>query len=190
VTTGYEEVYSATSVASGDIRWRPGRGEASWLAAPFVPHFMGDVIHVVRHPLAVIGSLAGSGFFTRHADGANDLATWSARMAGLDPLRACDGDGWAVDIARAASHVLRWNQMIERHARLRVRVEDLDVAAVIALLDVVGVSREPERIAQILSATPRSINTTGTAREVGWSDLPVDVAAELRQMAERYGYRS
>jgi hypothetical protein len=189
LTTGYQEVYNPESVATGEVRWRPARGDASWLAAPFLPHFVGDVIHVVRHPLAVIGSLAGSRFFTRGPDGqACDPAAWAARVSGLEPETYAALDAARRDVALAAAHVVGWNAMIERYARVRIRVEHLDVRAVTAMLEMLGVSREPARIAQVLEQTPRDINATGTRRAVTWSDLPADLEANVRRLADAYGY--
>jgi hypothetical protein len=191
LTTGYQEVYDPESVRTGEIRWRPARGDASWLAAPFLSHFVGDVIHVVRHPMAVIGSLAGSGFFARGPAGdACDTAAWAARMSGLEPDAYAALDGAARDIALAAAHVVRWSSMIERHARVRVRVEDIDVRTVLAILEMLGTTREPARIEAALNELPRDINGTSTRRVVDWSDLPVDLEPEVRRLAEAYGYRA
>ena len=190
LATGYQDVYSPESVRSGEIRWRPARGDASWLTAPFLPHLVGDVIQVVRHPLKVIGSLAGSGFFSSASgDHACDASAWAARMSGLDPDAYAALDGPARDVALAAAHVVRWTAMIERYARARVRVEDLDVPAVTATLKMLGVSRDANRIADVLAAVPRNINETGARLEVAWSDLPADLEQEVRRLSERYGYQ-
>ena len=190
LATGYQEVYGPDSVQRGEIRWRPARGDASWLAAPFLPHFIGDVIQVVRHPLAVIGSLAGSGFFApASSDRGCDPAAWAARMSGLDPDAYARLDVPARNVALAAAHLLRWTAMIERYARVRVRVEDLDVPAVTAILERLGVTRDADRIAGVLAAVPRHINETGARRDVAWSDLPVDLEPEVRRLADAYGYR-
>ena len=171
LATGHQDVYSPESVRTGEIRWRPSRGDASWLAAPFLSHFNGDVIHVVRHPLAVIGSLAGTGFFTRAPTGHDcDPGAWAAGMSGLDPEPYATLDDTARDIALAAAHLLRWNRMIERYARMRVRVEDIDVRTVLAMLDMLGTTREPARIETVLRTIPHDINATGTRRAVDWSE--------------------
>jgi len=188
MTTGYQDVYNPDSVRHGEIRWRPARGDASWLAAPFLPHFLGDVIQVVRHPLAVIGSLAGGGFFAASEGHDGAPAAWAARVSGLDPQAYAELDAPARDIARAAAHVVRWSAMIERYARVRVRVEDLDVRATAAMLQVFGTSREADRIASVLATVPRGINATRTRRQVDWSDLPADLEPAVRRVAETFGY--
>jgi hypothetical protein len=191
--TGHEQVYNPHSLSTGEFRWGVERGEASWLAAPFLAHFQGDAVHLVRHPLDVIGSFAGIGFFARRpGDPAYEYTRWAFAGAGLEPP---PDDDDALDparrerlaVARAAAHYVRWNRLIERHARWRFRVESLDAPSVRALTELLGAPRREALVRSVLASLPRDVNARAR-REVGWGDVPGELRGELAGLAREYGY--
>lgn len=189
--TGHEQVYHPGNLATGEFHWNVERGEASWLAAPFLAHFQGDAVHLVRHPLDVIGSFAGIGFFERRpGDPGYEYTRWAYVGAGLEPPadEALDPAGRErLAVARATAHYVRWNRLIERHARWRFRIEDLDVAGVRVLTELLGAPRREALVRGVLASLPRDVNTRAR-REVGWGDVPDDVRGELASVARDYGY--
>ena len=59
IATGHEEVYRAKGV----LRGTGLRGDASWLAVPYLAEFPGKVGHQVRHPADVVASFLSLDFF-------------------------------------------------------------------------------------------------------------------------------
>ena len=154
------------------------RGDASWLAVPFLPDPDILVLHQVRHPLAVIGSFYRIGFFdpnfySKHrlfVDFASHYFTFSDV-----PLRSCVR--WYIE----------WNRKCERVASKRFQVERID-SEEWDLLARIGLS--------VGSSSPvlsRKVNSRGRIVSETVSDLESSIRgypefSALKDMADRYGY--
>lgn len=157
--------------------WRT-RGEASWLAVPYLPHRSMPAIHQVRHPHAVIASLFKIGFFdSRYYAEHKPFADFARRHFTFsdDPLQS------------SLRWYLEWNQRCEQITDRRYRIEHVADSAdrIEAWLGLeIG-------LRSISSAT--DINTRAAVFDVG----ALDIAQAIRQfpeypalevMCERYGY--
>jgi len=87
------------------------QGEASWLAAPYVEQLKNyyPIIHLVRHPLAVINSLMGIGFWTEtgHEPYRNFIMKHLPSMP-KDPLE------------KSLYYWYHWNKQLAGHPRIRI----------------------------------------------------------------------
>lgn len=103
--------------------------DSSYLAAPFLQNFKNvSVIHVVRNPFEVIGSLIGDGFkqftSTLPTDFQDDPDHFPHEAFIYDYLPELSGEVSQLD--RACAFYLRWNEMIERNENVKIfhRIED------------------------------------------------------------------
>jgi hypothetical protein len=159
-----------------DIPW----GDASWLAAPFLPMLPEGtkVFHVVREPLKTLNSIIGTG----QIDWPHDYRTFIAKHCWNDE------DYWPADVAAdAQTFWLRWNLMIERSGRVdrRFRVEDLP-ALLPAIASTLGRTDLSEQLVARALAVPADVNTR--PHEASVQLTRADLTAECVEMARRYGY--
>lgn len=84
------------------------RSEASWLAAPFVAELRTPIIHLVRHPLAVINSLLGIEFWTQ--DGHKPYRDF------LEKFCPTTGDS----IQKSLIYWYEWNKSLSNYPRMRL----------------------------------------------------------------------
>lgn len=153
------------------------RGDASWLAVPFLPDSSIVAIHQVRHPYAVIDSLFRIGFFssehyTEHkpfVDFAKKYFTFSD-----DPLRS--SLRWYVE----------WNQRCEEITDKRFRIEHLSdhVQDLERWLNLPDLGR---------FSTPTNLNSRAAVVDMNGLDLPSALRRYpeyplLEEMCGRYGY--
>lgn len=163
----------------------PGRradakGDASWLAVPFVEPGDLPIVHLVRRPQDVIRSLYNMGFFDRRfRDVHRHFIAFAERhfAAGDDPFNACVR--WYIE----------WNERCERAAGLRIRVEELG-EKLPELFDHIGMA--PTRTAPL---PPPTINSWPVLHPAPLSRDEVEQhlrshphGAALAGIAGRYGY--
>jgi hypothetical protein len=165
------------------VRRYPGvelLGDAGPLAAPSARGFPGLVLHQVRHPLKMIGSLLGA-YPDRHALARGSAGAFLSRHFALgdDPLD------------NALRYYVAWNSLCERHnGYLRYRVEDLDAGLLARIAELVGRPVAADAASRVLEAVPTDARTFYNARRLDWADLPAGPSADaLLRMAARYGYR-
>ena len=181
--TGYiAAVLSAAGIPCGHEGWfNPQRdradglvGDSSWCAVPELAGYPGLVWHQVRHPLAVIASLAKAPLWGPYAD----LAAPYVRDAGFGPF----GPETALWVAL--------NEASERRATLRWRVEDVDVDLVFDLAGRLGLAVDPEAVKAAVEGVPRDVNDHGAGVDITWADLPdTPLTSRARRLSGRYGYR-
>ena len=191
-------------------------GEASWHVVPFLDQRPRDVvvIHQVRHPVDVVGSLYGREFFRYGAQELSRKALWRKLSRGpkiaagrRDCIRFIEST--IPKILEAPDEVSRciryWTEMNQRvgtsgvddvRSDLLVRVEDLGVETLLQVLDVVGAgSRSEDEITHALSdATTDGSHKSTTAQAVRREAL--DMAAitassdwlAAQRLAGHYGY--
>lgn len=154
-------------------------GDAAPLAAPLARDFDGLVLHQVRHPLKVIGSLLGP-------VGSRNPLVHGPEGASLS--RHFDSHGDSLDYAMR--HYVEWNARCERHnGYLRYRVEDFDPGLLLKIADLLGHSVDAEAVSRAIGAVPTDFNTRRVATRMSWSDLDGGPARDATmRMAVRYGY--
>ena len=156
-------------------------GDASWLAAPFLPILPDStkVFHVVREPLRTLNSIIGTG----QIDWPDDYRTFIARY--------CWGDEnyWPTNVELdAQTFWVRWNEMIEHSGRvvMRFRVEDM-ATALRRITSELGMTEVTEAdVANALAGIRTDVNTR-RHRPPG-NVTRADLTAEFRETARRYGY--
>lgn len=159
-------------------RWHPAIvAESSWASAPLLGLFKCPVFHQVRHPLGFINSNTKMVAVTP-GDPSKFSQFWSRYCTDLDPSGG---------IRTAMQIYIQWNLMIEKHAVLRWRLEDLNGEVLSQACHLAGGQQTPDECQQTIARTPPSNSKkkhTYTA-----SDLPdCPELVELQDMAKRYGY--
>jgi hypothetical protein len=154
-------------------------GDASPLAAPFVRDFNGLVLHQVRNPLKVIGSLLSSTLFQHPRASGSEGESLALHFAFTGDL-----------LSDAMRYYTDWNTRCERHNNyLRYRIEDLDAGLLGRIAGLIGHEVEDRTIRRALEMVPTDANTHYHARSVKWSDLPDGPAKDaLTRLAARYSY--
>lgn len=154
-------------------------GDASPLAAPSAREFPGLVLHQVRDPLRVIGSLDGS-------RAARDPLAHGPEGECLARHFRRSGD-WLDDAMR---YYVEWNTRCERHnGYLRYRIEDFDADLVLRIADLIGQAVDAAMVSRALADVPTDVHTRYSARRLGWDDLPEGPSRDaLARLAVRYGY--
>jgi hypothetical protein len=154
-------------------------GDATPLAATRARDFDGLVLHQVRHPLKVIGSLLGTAG-TRNPLAHGPEGEFLARhfVSNGDPLDD------------AMRHYVEWNALCERHnGYLRYQVERMDATFLVKVADLLGQAVDAALVARALEGVPTDFNTRYSARSLSWSDLPPGPSRDaLTSQAARYGY--
>ena len=176
IITGHEQKYTADGYKPNPFI----RGDASWLAVPYLDRFTGYVLHLVRHPLDVINSYTGIGFF----DDGDQHGGWSEFSRTHAP------DVWEHDtpVERAMAWYVTWNRRIEEYAHKRLQVEQVTGEELVDLVRYAGAHHAPWEIQKYVDQVPTHTNSRERA-ELTWEDLPAgELKAELEQMAKDYGY--
>jgi hypothetical protein len=154
-------------------------GDASPLAVPSARNFEGLVLHQVRHPLEVIGSLV---------DAARSRNPLTHGPEGEFLARHFVARGDVID--DAMRYYVEWNARCERHdAYRRFRIEDLDAGRLARIADMIGQVVEDAAVARALEAVPVDFKTRDTEVPLTWGALPEGPSLDaLRRQAARYGY--
>ena len=154
-------------------------GDAAPLAAPSAGDFNGLVLHQVRDPLKVIGSIVGS------APAKNPLTNGPESVF---VARHFVANGGPLD--DAMRYYVEWNSRCERqNGYLRYRIEDYGAGLIFRIADLIGHPLDATAVALALAAVPADFNTRYSARHLSWSDLPEGPSrAALERLASRYGY--
>lgn len=186
---GHERVFAGYPAPEEQGELAPGTVESSWFAAPFLqgrPATEVAVVHLVRDPLTWVDSWLRSGAMRRRFT-RRYLRRWCPEVMREDsPLRA------------AMRFWVRWNERVERHAALRIRIEGVNEEQLACALGDAGLI-EPDgspvsdgRLCQALlpECTPRDYNHKGgPPRNLTWGDLPFGFAKKgMQAMADYYGY--
>ena len=156
----------------GDGDWT---AEASWPAAAYTPIADAYVVHLVRHPLAVIRSRLIRGTFGNPppSRGQGKLARWATRQC---PQIATG----RTELDRVALHWTYWNQMV-RGAAERIRLEDITPA------DVTRLARIADPDAPGVADLPPPVGAGPDGPQVTWQQ--VQHIPGLLALADEYGYR-
>jgi hypothetical protein len=183
----------------------PGRAESSWFAVPFMERLAADtlVVHQVRHPLECIRSYVDRGFFTspsyerpfwRHVVKRAVGAPPSGQHRIVKMVQSVEPEVFALSSAaeRGALFWIRWNRRVEENCRRlgldyrRVRVERLDSAAVVDLVNSANVTVADGATSRVRDV-PRHTNGQPKWSSIAWPDLG-RLGPAVRALAEAYGY--
>ena len=166
----------------GKPEWGRHRGDASWLAVPYLDVFDGYVLHVVRDPLAVVNSYVGIGFFDHDYDHSHDR--WRAFAEHHAPNVFTLDD----PVTRAMAWYVEWNRRIEPHADRRIRIEDLTGDDLVDLAQKIGKSLSLDELPDAIASVPTNLNSRERA-VLTLDDLPEGEYLDgLTEIAIDYGY--
>jgi hypothetical protein len=199
-----------TPATSGVPAFGESQGDVSWLAVPFLADLPPGtvVVHQVRHPLAVVRSLWAQRFFqTRphplmglryrlqhyHVRFARPVT--NPRFVRFAALHCPGIFDLPDERTRAARYWVDWNRRAEAASSLpgitylRVRVEDLDDAGLVALSRRLGGEPSAAEAARVRAALGERTHHGRTVPPVALEDIPdATVRAELADLAAAYGY--
>lgn len=186
------------------------QGDVSWLAAPFIDRLPAGtiVVHQVRTPLAAIRSMVGVRMFqTRphplmglryrmqhhHIRFARPITNPRfIRFAAAHCPQAFES---AHEVDRAARYWVDWNRRIEDAASSaglpyhRIRVEDLDDAALVDLDHLLGGRADGHDASRVRSMLGTKTHRARQVPPVTLEDLgDPSLRQELVALAARYGY--
>lgn len=159
--------------------------DCSWLALPAIEFgnhpepWTGRTLHVVRHPVATVRSLLGTGLFAPDLTGnpyaahARMHSPRAAALAEFNPLHA------------AVEFWCDWNARCAAVADATVCLEDADsLAWANTVADTLGFNLTGADIVKGVEATPRDTNTRGPVPDVD----PLEVWGLIGRRAHAYGY--
>lgn len=154
--------------------WWGWEAESSWMAAPFLNlPVLRDikVVHLIRHPKAVIDSqMRIKAFDGGHPKYRDFQVRYLPELDDLPPFH------------QAAHYYVKWNEMIEPWAEFRHRV---DRDSILSLLDKLGIDwREKD----VYSNTRYNSRRGWGNSDVDLESLPEPLRTELQRMTEGYGY--
>ncbi len=173
------------------VNFGPYQGDASWLAAPWIPQLHPDVVvlHQTRDPIDVARSHLGIHFFHDDADPSyrpyqQFVRNHSDVYTHTDPLE------------RFMRYWILWNENVERLCadrspadHLRYRVEDLTPELVSRILALLGRSAQRTAIVAALTHCDPQYNHRRRDDTVAWEMLPECALREpFLVLAQRYGY--
>ena len=150
------------------------KGESSWLAVPFLDDFDGKVIHQIRHPVKTINS-----FVSVRALDTSRMNNQYVRF--INKHFDLTGN----QLEDSMRYYLEWNQKIEKHEGIRVRLEEIN-ESIPKIMDYLGYPC-PENYKEIVKSS-KKMNSRSNP-QVTYKDLPKGkLLDQLTEMAERYGY--
>jgi hypothetical protein len=175
---GHEAVFTNCGLMAN--RAEMYQGDASWLAAPYFPQIEGSsvtVVHLVRHPLLVIGSLRGIGFFNKPVVHGEYLQ-WAMRFTpGIGGIPKQAVEAWFYFI---------WNSMVEHYADYLLRIEDVKPKTIVSILKRNKLPIVSDHIDKIGMISQRY--NTRPREDLSWEDIPEPYKSMVKRMGVRYGY--
>lgn len=194
---GHEETFNPKRIGQAGGKnppWSPHRGEASWMAVPFMDQWEVPTAHIVRNPLEVIRSMVGIKWLDKsglHGD-YEQIALQVMEQIGIDEIKDWEEtDDRDELIHRACVFLACWTQLIANHGHPWWRVEDVrddeDVAAeVYAHLTGNEMDRSKVRASLQKIANEGPVNSRPRQEDITWDDLPPSIL----ELAEHYGYET
>jgi hypothetical protein len=153
------------------------------MAVPRLSHFRGVAFLQLRHPLKVIRSFIGTGFFTD-----------TSRYVNQRRFAAAHFDVLGDDVVDAMRWWVYWNQKAADHADMTYPIEGMDVELFARMLEMVGLDQAKRRASTAIDTVPANINSsahrgTQLGQLINWSDLPTGRDRDqLAVAACRFGY--
>jgi hypothetical protein len=162
---------------------RPETIESSHAAAPFLADIPEDtlVVHLVRHPLAVVSSLLAN----RKFSGKKPASVKFARKHAPQILNESDNELQAV-----MRYWVEWNALVDPVTSVTWRLETFTPGEVMFALDVTGRTWNVGNVRKAFAIVPESVNaSTRDIKQLTWDDIPTGaLGSQLRTAARRYGY--
>lgn len=198
VRAGHEQVYGLPQARNGQPpEWDRFEVDCSWLAVPFLARDRPRAVLLVRHPLAVVGSMLRLGVFGPGRDTDPYTATYYAFRPEIAQ--------WEKEADRALAAWYAWNTAALPWVQGWVRVEHLDPATTTIYSSlphlrrllglpphhhtksVVARMRREARTGDLFNHKPWEGNPVTYA---GWGQHPEPLAHAARKLAHMFGYRS
>lgn len=191
---GHEVVFTPWGIRGWVAKQCGLDGEAAWTSFPYLKLFKGPVVHVVRHPLRVIRSR----FVSRFPIAEVNLGTteevlavpspWHAMARNLLPLDTTDlldyGVNFYLELTRRIEEQI--GASVVRLERLR------SLPNVLSLCERLGIKTTPAHAQNAIRVTRPTTNQhiKDVTPELEWHHLEGHPRLnELKEQAERYGYR-
>lgn len=175
----HEGVWSGAGYKGWD--WQ--RVESSWLAAPHLKDFDGQVIHLVRDPLKVVASMQVLGLFL------DEPPAIGASYAGVVRQQIPDLFDDPNVLNRIIRYVVEWNELVAESANYRIRIEDVDEQSFQQIAEMVGSRHSAIDFDGPMAKVPTNYNHKAEVEALGWDDLPDgEWKDRLREQAKEYGY--
>lgn len=159
------------------------RGDASWTALPWLDRYQGYVLHVTRHPLALVDTFMESRFFS------GDPSFSSRFTSTLAFTKEHAPEVWDLDteLERAVGWVWSWNRRIQEWAHNRVKVEDVTGTQLVDMVRYAGAMHQGWELQIALDQVRAEVTIPEPV--ITWEELPAGAAArQLWRMAKDYGY--
>jgi hypothetical protein len=159
--------------------------ESSYMAAPFISRMKVGVIHVVRNPFKVIGSLVGYGFrqFSKSSptEFEDDPYHFKYEKFIYENLPELGEEKYS-QIDRACLFYVRWNGMIEKSGRVELfhRIED-------------GTEQLRKHFQFDGECYENTSCNSSAEKSRNWSLSEIknrEIKDQFLEMTERYGYKS
>lgn len=159
------------------------RGDASWLALPWLDRFQGYVLHVTRDPLCLLDVFMDNHFFSGEP-------SFSARFQKYwEFTKTHAPEVWEqpTEVERAMAFVWSWNRRLEEWAHARVRVEDVTGEQLVDMVRYAGAMHQAWELDVALAQVRAEV--TIPAPVLRWKDLPDGmIKRNLQKMGRDYGY--
>jgi hypothetical protein len=159
------------------------RGDASWMALPWLGRFQGYVLHVTRHPLALLDVYLESRLFS------GDPSFSSRFTHALTFTKEHAPEVWdqPSELERAMAFVWIWNRRIEEKAHARVQVETVTGNDLVDMVRYAGAMHQGWELQVAVDQVRAEVTIPDPA--LGWDDLPDGMLKRnLRKLADDYGY--
>jgi hypothetical protein len=158
------------------VDWGGAHGDSSFLAVPFLPLDGVVVLHQVRNPIE----------FTRSIVGVNFLANQRRRKPFPAVIERHAPEVYEPDLPALRAGMLwrTWNTQAEAHADLTYRIEDLDVALLMRIAEMIELDITQEQAAEALGSLPKNFNQRVRKESVQWDRI----APLVEDLAAHYGY--
>lgn len=159
----------------GDLLLLPGDGpiEVSWYAAPWLHHLSMPSVHLVRHPLLTIRTIAGMSGWRSNTFHQATVSRFVPQVFDYDDPVLWSTRFW-----------LDWNSLCEKASQLW-NIHDLDFTRLMRLMVRAGVKTRD--LAYRLENTPTDLSSRRHAHpELAWEDLG-EMKNEVYERAVAYG---
>jgi hypothetical protein len=179
VRCGHEKVYGIEQAWDGrPVDWSGADGDSSYLAVPFLPIDDAVVLHQVRNPLEYARSVVGVNFLGKERRGKPFAAVVERHAPEVyepdDPIQRA-GVLWRV-----------WNTQAEANADITYRIEDLDVALLMSLAELIELDITQDQAIEALAGLSKTTNQRVRHESVQWDHI----APIVGDLAAHYAYEA
>jgi len=155
-------------------------GDSSWLSVPHLSDYEGIIFHQMRNPLHVLTSLMN----TYGKDGSD------YHKKKYFPYRKKLFKTETGDLMRDfMAHICWMNEEIEKHTKIRYKIEDLSVEEIIKIGKFIYVDGDYKKAREALQYVSSDYNKHHDTEYLTWNQIPDSKEKQqLKQQAQKYGY--